>query len=262
MNRSLRDVLSTHVSPLGAALVDAQLAAGRISLSTTSSTKSSKTNTNTNTTTNTNTITNTNTRSNTIASFEQVDADRRLLAHNVVEVRSHMHELPALVRPGDAAQWPLSVEIVEPTTSGSKGKVGDKRERSAMDIDVHNEVVAVCKPASLVVHPTGRYRHNSLFFALQRAALVEHEHYSPNELPAWFAQPLYAVHRLDRGVSGALLLARTPAAAHSISVQLRQRAARKAYVARCSGGAGLPLFKTMVRLFLSRFAFSRFRMNH
>ena len=95
------------------------------------------------------------------------------MAHNVVEVRSHMHELPALVRPGDAAQWPLSVEIVEPTTSGSKGKVGDKRERSAMDIDVHNEVVAVCKPASLVVHPTGRYRHNSLFFALQRAALVE-----------------------------------------------------------------------------------------
>jgi 23S rRNA-/tRNA-specific pseudouridylate synthase len=62
--------------------------------------------------------------------------------------------------------------------------------------------VAVNKPASVVVHPTGRFRHNSVIYALA---------YHLNRLN------LSPVHRLDRCASGLLLLFAKSAEAARVS---------------------------------------------
>ena len=49
------------------------------------------------------------------------------------------------------------------------------------------------KPSSIPVHPSGRYRFNTILFILAKE-------YGLN--------PLYCIHRLDRLTSGVLLLAK------------------------------------------------------
>lgn len=57
-----------------------------------------------------------------------------------------------------------------------------------------SDVLTVCKPASVPVHPCGQYRKNTVVGILQ----AEHD-----------MAPLFPVHRLDRLVSGLLILARS-----------------------------------------------------
>ncbi|CAJ1975091.1 unnamed protein product, partial [Sphenostylis stenocarpa] len=60
------------------------------------------------------------------------------------------------------------------------------------------DVLTICKPASVPVHPCGQYRKNTVVGILQ----AEHG-----------LVPLFPVHRLDRLVSGLLILARNAAKA-------------------------------------------------
>ncbi|KAF5199960.1 Rna pseudouridine synthase, partial [Thalictrum thalictroides] len=71
----------------------------------------------------------------------------------------------------------------------------------AWDISIlhkESDVVTICKPSSVPVHPCGQYRKNTVVGILQ----AEHG-----------LAPLFPVHRLDRLVSGLLILARTAAKA-------------------------------------------------
>lgn len=89
---------------------------------------------------------------------------------------------------------------------------------------VHHETddfVVVDKPASLPVHPSGLYHHNSL------TVLLAKEH---KTLPQ-----LYPVHRLDRLTSGLLLLAKSAAHAKQVGEEISSRNVRKHYVARVHG---------------------------
>jgi RluA family pseudouridine synthase len=85
--------------------------------------------------------------------------------------------------------------------------------------------LAVNKPASLVVHPTGRFRHNSMTLALMR------------HLRLFDLSP---VHRLDRCASGLLLFAKSSDAARQAFAWFAERRAKKLYVARVANGARLP----------------------
>lgn len=83
-------------------------------------------------------------------------------------------------------------------------------------------MVVVNKPATVPVHPTGQYRLNSvtaLLAAQHRGALGK----------------LCPVHRLDRNVSGLLVLARGAAAADSLARQIQGGLVVKEYVALVSG---------------------------
>ncbi|MCB9639449.1 MAG: RluA family pseudouridine synthase [Myxococcales bacterium] len=70
-----------------------------------------------------------------------------------------------------------------------------------------NDVMAVAKPSGLPVMPAGGFLQNTLWWQIQ-------QHY-PTETPI-------PIHRLGRGTSGVLLLARTPEARASLSQQMRQ----------------------------------------
>jgi len=84
-------------------------------------------------------------------------------------------------------------------------------------------LLAVCKPASMPMHPCGAYRYNSLLFVLEREPLIPQQ------------PPLLLVHRLDRVTSGVVLLAKNKAAAARVSEEIAAHQTEKTYLARVKG---------------------------
>ncbi|XP_010536597.1 PREDICTED: RNA pseudouridine synthase 7 [Tarenaya hassleriana] len=82
------------------------------------------------------------------------------------------------------------------------------------------DVVTICKPASVPVHPCGQYRKNTVVGILQ----AEYD-----------LAPLFPVHRLDRLVSGLLILARNAPKADIFRQQIEGGMVKKQYIAKVIG---------------------------
>ncbi|XP_041810130.1 RNA pseudouridylate synthase domain-containing protein 2 isoform X2 [Chelmon rostratus] len=82
------------------------------------------------------------------------------------------------------------------------------------------EVLVVDKPASIPVHPCGRFRHNTVIFILGKELGISE---------------LHTVHRLDRLTSGVLLFARTLETSKRLDQLVRDRQVEKEYVCRVEG---------------------------
>ncbi|XP_050431168.1 pseudouridylate synthase RPUSD2-like isoform X2 [Adelges cooleyi] len=87
-------------------------------------------------------------------------------------------------------------------------------------IYLDKNIVVVNKPASVPVHPCGRYRHNTMVFLLAK----EHN-----------LKDLKTIHRLDRLTSGVLMFGRTQSMAQKLEEQIRNRVVEKQYVCRVEG---------------------------
>ena len=83
------------------------------------------------------------------------------------------------------------------------------------------DIVVVAKPAGLLVHPTDQAPDRVTVLQIARDATG--------------GAHLHPVHRLDRGASGVLLLARSPAAAAHLQGQLERGEADKRYLAAVRG---------------------------
>ncbi|MCL1073590.1 tRNA pseudouridine(65) synthase TruC [Shewanella dokdonensis] len=97
-------------------------------------------------------------------------------------------------------------------------------EETAPQIQVLFEdehLVAIHKPAGLLVHKTYLARHEK-YFAMQMTRDLVGCH-------------VYPVHRLDRPTSGVLLFAKSSAVAHQLCVQFESRQVRKYYLALVRG---------------------------
>lgn len=93
----------------------------------------------------------------------------------------------------------------------------------AWDVSVLQEaedVLTVCKPASVPVHPCGQYRKNTV------VGILEAEH---------GLAPLFPIHRLDRLVSGLLILARSSSKADAFRQQIEAGLVQKLYIAKVVG---------------------------
>ncbi|XP_031277327.1 RNA pseudouridine synthase 7 isoform X2 [Pistacia vera] len=82
------------------------------------------------------------------------------------------------------------------------------------------DVLTVCKPPSVPVHPCGQYRKNTIVGILQAE---------------YGLAPLFPVHRLDRLVSGLLILARNASKADLFRQQIEAGKVQKQYVAKVIG---------------------------
>ncbi|CAN1318137.1 RNA pseudouridine synthase 7 [Linum perenne] len=82
------------------------------------------------------------------------------------------------------------------------------------------DVVTISKPATVPVHPCGQYRKNTVVGILQ----AEHN-----------LAPLFPIHRLDRLVSGLLILARNASKADLFRQEIEAGLVDKQYVARVVG---------------------------
>ncbi|CAG8436998.1 10492_t:CDS:2 [Ambispora gerdemannii] len=89
-----------------------------------------------------------------------------------------------------------------------------------LKVDNDNGVLAIDKPASIPVHPTGRYRHNTALHILRS------EHGFMN---------LFPVNRLDRLTSGVVILALNKSKAQELEKQMRDKTIKKEYICRVVG---------------------------
>ncbi|ALC39283.1 RluA-2 [Drosophila busckii] len=120
---------------------------------------------------------------------EQVPIDYKLKHNDLLANTVHRHEVPVTAQP---------ISIVH--------------------MDEH--IVVVNKPASIPVHPCGRYRHNTAIFILAKEFNLRN---------------LLTIHRLDRLTSGLLLFGRTKEKARELEQQIRNRQVQKEYVCRVEG---------------------------
>ncbi|KAJ6760988.1 PSEUDOURIDINE SYNTHASE [Salix purpurea] len=87
-------------------------------------------------------------------------------------------------------------------------------------LDKEDDVVTVWKPATVPVHPCGQYRKNTVVGVLQAE---------------YGLAPLFPVHRLDRLVSGLLILARNATKADLFRQEIEAGKVQKQYVAKVVG---------------------------
>ncbi|XP_014296986.1 pseudouridylate synthase RPUSD2 isoform X1 [Microplitis demolitor] len=121
--------------------------------------------------------------------YQRVDVDYKLRHNDLLANVVHRHEVPV-------TSDPITV------------------------IHMDEDVVVVNKPASIPVHPCGRYRHNTVVFILAKEYNLKN---------------LRTIHRLDRLTSGILLFGRTPKKARQMEHQIRNRQVHKQYVCRVEG---------------------------
>ncbi|XP_061708202.1 pseudouridylate synthase RPUSD2-like isoform X1 [Cydia pomonella] len=121
--------------------------------------------------------------------YERVDPEYRLKHNDLLANVVHRHEVPVTSQP---------ITLVH----------------------IDEDIVVVNKPASIPVHPCGRYRHNTVVFILAKEYNLKN---------------LRTIHRLDRLTSGLLLFGRSPKKARQMEHQIRNRQVQKEYVCRVDG---------------------------
>lgn len=92
--------------------------------------------------------------------------------------------------------------------------------QSIQIVHLDEDVCIVNKPASIPVHPCGRYRHNTVVFILAKEYNLRN---------------LKPIHRLDRLTSGLLLLGRNMKKAREMQRHIDQREVQKEYVCCVEG---------------------------
>lgn len=120
---------------------------------------------------------------------EKVPADYKLQHNDFLSNTVHRHEIPVVAQ---------AIQIVH----------------------LDEDVCIVNKPASIPVHPCGRYRHNTVVFILAKEYNLRN---------------LKPIHRLDRLTSGLLLLGRNMNKAREMQRHIDQREVQKEYVCCVEG---------------------------
>lgn len=82
-----------------------------------------------------------------------------------------------------------------------------------------DELVVIDKPSGVPVHPTGRYRHNTVTYILKKE----------------FGLSVHPCNRLDRLTSGLMFLGKTAKAAEKMVSLIRNREVSKEYIAKVVG---------------------------
>lgn len=128
--------------------------------------------------------------------------------------------------------------------------VTDARADASVAFDVlhvDDAVIVVDKPAGLVVHPAKGHQSGTLVNGLlARGVFDQAEGGAPGEEPTGIerARP-GIVHRLDKGTSGVMVVARTPEARERLKAQFASHSIEREYVALCVGEVHARTFDTL-----------------
>ena len=124
------------------------------------------------------------------------------------------------VKASTPVRWAATIVLSIPATTPA----GPRPEAVTLDI-VHEDadVVVVDKPAGMVVHPAAGHAEGTLVNALLHH-ITDLSGIGGEERPG-------IVHRLDRGTSGLMVIAKHDAAHRALSRQFRDREIEKEYVA-------------------------------
>ena len=143
---------------------------------------------------------------------------QRLIEDGDVLIAGKKAKVSHKLRPGDE----IDVELIAPTASSFVP------ENIPIEVVYEDEaLIVVNKPAGLVVHPAAGNESGTLANALAY-------HFKTLSRHAGVIRP-GIVHRLDKGTSGLMVVAKTEAAHENLSDQFRARAVFKSYVALVHG---------------------------
>lgn len=146
-------------------------------------------------------------------------AAQRLIEQGRVAVNGVLRDASYRARPGD------TIDISLPDAPASDGLVAE-----AIPLDIlyeDDDVLAINKPAGLIVHPGAGNPAGTLANALLA--------YAPQIAGVGDKDRPGIVHRLDKETSGIVLIARTSAAHRALQAQFKARAVKKLYLALCVG---------------------------
>jgi 23S rRNA pseudouridine1911/1915/1917 synthase len=111
-------------------------------------------------------------------------------------------------------------------------------------IHVDDSIVVVNKPAGLVVHPSCGHEGGTLVNGLLALGLFRSEDFSSGADASASVRP-GIVHRIDKGTSGLLVVARTPTAREALKVQFQSHSIERVYDAIAVGAAESGTFATL-----------------
>ncbi len=148
---------------------------------------------------------------------DRPDVTRSRIQGWIGEGMVRVNGVPA-VKPASRLMTGDVVEVELPPLPERRATVAQEMPLSVLFEDEH--LLAVDKPPGLVVHPTIGHREGTLINALLWYARGWGEGRRPG-----------LVNRLDRGTSGVLLVAKTPAFHGALARSLRRRDAGKEYLA-------------------------------
>ena len=132
--------------------------------------------------------------------------------------------------------------LVEPMQPPTTQALPDERVRVEV-MYVDDDVIVVDKPAGMVVHPArghsgGTLVNGLLALGLFRADALDDDSHPTDNRPG-------IVHRLDRGTSGVMVVARTAAARERLKEQFQAHSIERAYAAIVVGNASDRTFDTL-----------------
>lgn len=169
---------------------------------------------------------------------------RRMRADKALALAHPEHSRVALQRAFDAGLVSLRGAPIRRSASVSSGDViefslPEAAPAGLRAVDIPLKVVfedrsmlAIDKPAGMVVHPGAGTAEDTLVHALLA-------HCAGSLSGVGGVQRPGIVHRLDRGTSGVMVVAKSDAAHRSLARQFAERTAQKEYVALVSGVPGL-----------------------
>lgn len=132
---------------------------------------------------------------------------KKTIASGSVFLNDKAADLDSIIRNGDLITH--NVHRHEPPVTSRPIKV----------IFENEDILVIDKPSGIPVHPTGRYRFNTITKMLEKQ----------------FGYIVHPCNRLDRLTSGLMFMAKTPKGADEMADQLKTREVAKEYVARVVG---------------------------
>jgi len=155
---------------------------------------------------------------------------QRWIAAGRVTVDGVVKGASARVREGES----VCVRPMERAASEARAEEGVEFDVLYVDDDV----VVVNKPPGLVVHPAKGHEGGTLVNGLLARGYFRREDLEDNERPG-------IVHRLDKGTSGIMVVARTAEAREKLKAQFQAHTIDRAYVAIVVGEARDATFDTL-----------------
>jgi 23S rRNA pseudouridine1911/1915/1917 synthase len=160
---------------------------------------------------------------------------KRWIERGRVTVDGSTREADARVREGER----IVVQPEAPAPTAARAEDGIVFEV----LHVDDDLVVVNKPPGLVVHPArghagGTLVNGLLSRGLFRLPMLDEQDDSANARPG-------IVHRLDRGTSGVMVVARTPEAREKLKEQFQAHTIERAYEAIVVGRAGTRTWSTL-----------------
>ncbi|MDD5043666.1 MAG: RluA family pseudouridine synthase [Patescibacteria group bacterium] len=149
---------------------------------------------------------------------------QKIIKSETVLVNNRPAKVHAFLKDGDV----ITVKKIKNKEKRSSSDIGKNRDLNIPVVFADKNFIVVDKPAGLVVHPDNVHKNNTLIDEVIK------KYPEVAKIGADPARP-GIVHRIDKDVSGLLIIARSEAGFESLKKQFRERTIKKEYTALVYG---------------------------